>query len=469
MASACDYQTHTTTDSCIDLDTAKFPGSYLLVVRPPLTDAGYGSFTAVTYKDRRTGVVEEYDTRQALLDAGQAQLDRWRERYEDNDDLPDAPPTADRTTLAVTPTMEGEVTVREFFGDATLASFGAGASTRPLQERPWYEVTPEYEAWLVPLQDHADLVLAGVFGGWAGAPLAYGSHIWIRAATSGDGFEAIYRDGTAINGPEPVDTTTVVRWLGDYRAIDEALAWRSLRARKQTPFGHHWSYNSLPKHPRYVNGWSWVTRHGGWLHADGHCILATHGNYLDIRDVRSKDMGGRFVARPWPSDRTGSDLTEAEARRRAVAWLREHPASEWDHPLRPAYDRLDEYGSPPGFVRRAEGGPGRCVGPYGYHGDIVEHVAQRYNRLEVCYDRDCDTPSREASRLWITGTYTRWTAPDADENGPFRVVVTYAGGNSRTHGDNVAAEHECETLSAALAKATDLAADASLPGGEADG
>lgn len=126
---------------------------------------------------------------------------------------------------------------------------------------------------------------------------------------SGGGFEAIYRDGTAINGPEPVDTTTVVRWLGDYRPIDEALAWRSLRAREQTPFGRYWSYNSLPKHPRYVNGWSWVTRHGGWLHADGHCILATHGNYLDIRDVCSKDMGGRFVARPWPSDRTGSDLT----------------------------------------------------------------------------------------------------------------------------------------------------------------
>lgn len=469
MANASDYQTHTTTDSCIDLDSAAFPGSYLLVVRPPLTDAGYASFNAATYKDRRTGLIEEYDTRAALLDAGQAQLARWRERYEDSEDLPDAPPTADRTTLAVAPMMAGEVTVREFFGDATLASFGAGTSTRPLQERPWYEITPEYEAWLVPLQTHDDLVLAGVFGGWAGAPLAYGSRIWIRAATSGDGLEAIDRDGTAINGPEPVDTTTVVRWLGDYRTIDEDLAWRSLRACEQTPFGRYWSYNSLRKHPRYLNGWRWMTRHGGWVHADGHCILATHGSYLDIRDVRSKDMGGRFVARLWPSDRQGGDLTEGEARRLAVAWLREHPASEWDHPLRRAYDRLDEYGSPPGFVRPAEGRPGRCSGPYAYHGDIVESVAQRYNRLQVRYDRDCDAPPREAPRIWITGAYTRWTAPDADENGPFRVALTYAGGNSRTHGDNVAAECDCESLSAALAMATDVASHPSLAGGDGDG
>lgn len=161
--------------------------------------------------------------------------------------------------------------------------------------------------------------------------------------------------------------------------------------------------------------------------------------------------------------------TEAAARRRAVAWMRNHPASEWEHPLRPAYDRLDEYGSPPGFVRRTERDPGMCSGPYGYHGDIVERVAQRYNRLEVPYDRDCDAPAREAPRILITGAYTRWTAPDAAENGPFRVALTYAGGNSRTHGDNVAGDRECETLSAALATATELASHASLDGGDGDG
>lgn len=52
MANASDYQTHTTTDSCIDLDTAAFPGSYLLVVRPPLIDAGYASFNPATNRDR---------------------------------------------------------------------------------------------------------------------------------------------------------------------------------------------------------------------------------------------------------------------------------------------------------------------------------------------------------------------------------------------------------------------------------
>jgi hypothetical protein len=430
----------------IGRSSVSFGGSYLLMVVPPKSDGEYAALATGTSEDANPPEVPTgYESRDALLEAGRNTIESWRAKHGSYGGLPDPPPVADNIVFATAPAFAEELTLRDFFGDASLGQFdgGSSSSTR-MEEQCWAEQTDIYEEWLQPLEDHDGLVLQGVLDGSL-TGTDHGQHLWIRH-TEANGIEILSRDGSSFIGPEPADLTKLVRWLGDFWRIDKSFVTSHYQLEANTPFGRSWRYESLPKHPKHVAGWRWRTDRRAWIHSDGHCEVHLGPGYFDVRDRRQRDMGGRVESAGYATS-TDANLPADDLREQALEWMQENPADEWDHPLRPLFDAADEYGGPAGY---------RPLSTHRFRGRLTGG-GYAADRATLCYKLDVDDLSwRETLGLFIIGDYQPGSAPNDSANGPWTVKFT-TGRTPRSEPIENGVVKEIGTFAAACEVATSMA------------
>lgn len=130
---------------------------YALAVHPPLNrDDVY----CRVYCQGRTwgGSAKPLASRDAAIDYIHEQLEDLEAKALDDKHRGSVPrypepPTPSNTRYIVHPDYEGEIGPREVWGDATLATFGAGDASSAYAGRPWYQSRDAYQEWLAPLRD----------------------------------------------------------------------------------------------------------------------------------------------------------------------------------------------------------------------------------------------------------------------------------------------------------------------------
>lgn len=300
---------------------------------PPAFDHNYAS---LDISHRTGGMRRGVTSRDTALKTVQSVLDRWSER----DDY-DVDPAPSNTELELHPDYEGELTVRELFGDATLAAFGAGSTESRFAEKPWYTHQPEFDEWLRPvLESDGEIVLEVTY-----QHLGRTWTRWVRGTTNDAGErdleELRYRHTDhRLEGPEPADQTKIVRSIGAYGPIYPEPYSVSFQKPSETGFEGEIDY--LEGHPSEVNGWVFYPDDTGmgdvWL-GEGttnavrvyHSERGTGGRFV-VEDT-TVDLADRRIAPDgMPESRIYSELTTSDAREQAIRWMEENPPETWCHP-----------------------------------------------------------------------------------------------------------------------------------------
>lgn len=129
---------------------------YAITVQPPMNaDSEYCRIAVNGRTWGRGGRVVE--SRQEAIEYLQERIDELEAKATDDKyrgSLPryPEPPKPANTRFRVHPDFEDEISARELWGDATLASFGADTGSK-YADRPWYQHRDAYQEWLAPLRE----------------------------------------------------------------------------------------------------------------------------------------------------------------------------------------------------------------------------------------------------------------------------------------------------------------------------
>lgn len=129
---------------------------YAFTVQPPLNSDD--EFCRIKVNGRTWGQGgRAVESRSAAIDYLQDKIGELDQKARDDKyrgslpRYPD-PPKPANTKFLVHPDFDDEISARELWGDATLASFGADSGSK-YSEKPWYQHRDVYQEWLAPLRD----------------------------------------------------------------------------------------------------------------------------------------------------------------------------------------------------------------------------------------------------------------------------------------------------------------------------